>query len=227
MTDDISGKSQFSRYNENWARKIVPILFPGSEKQSAGWPCRGVAVDSRGIHYLIHLRVEDVISEKKPNRSEKIRIGSSFPDSKPSDFSESSEMAFTFLKNPSLLNDGSWIQEYAEDKNETGRPFSELDLASGKGVAESPVNIYLDQGMESLGADEPRFIDPTAERYTPKMVTEKVPYSADEKFAWCCMKKLLVQVQWNLEPQYFKTPETASGRVQRIHLMTLKADIDG
>lgn len=226
-TDDLSGKSQFSKYNENWARKIVPILFQGSEKQSAGWPCRGVTVDSRGIHYLIHLRVEDVVSEKKPARSDKIRIGSAYPDSKPADFGESSEMAFTFLRNPALLNDGNWIQEYAEDKNESGKPFSELDLASGKGVSESPVNVYLDQGMEGLGADEPRFIDPTAERYTPKMVTEKVPYQADEKFAYSCMKKLLVQVQWNLDPQYFKTPETNSGRVQRIHLMTLKADIDG
>jgi len=225
--DDLASKPQFSRYNENWARKIVPILFQGSEKQSAGWPCRGVVVDSRGIHYLIHLRVEDVISEMKPIRSEKIRIGNGYPDSKPTDFAESSEMAFAFLRNPALLNDGNWIQDYAESKNDSGKPFSELDLASGKGVSESPVNVYLDQGMESLGPDEPRFINPVAERYTPKMVTEKLPYQADEKFAYSCMKKLLVQVQWNLDPQYFKTPETNSGRVQRIHLITFKADIDG
>ncbi len=226
-TDDLSSKAQFSKYNENWARKLVPILFEGTEKESSGWPCRGIVSDSRGIHYLIHLRVEDVASEKKPPRSEKIRIGSAFPTGKPAEFEESPEMAFTFLRNPGLLNDGSWIQEYAEDKNETGKPFSELDLASGKGVAESPVNVYLDQGMEGLPADEPRYIDPTAELYTQKMVTQKVPYDSGDKFAWCTMKKLLVQVQWNLDQNFFKTPEANGGRVQRIHLMTIKADIDG
>jgi hypothetical protein len=40
------------------------------------------------------------------------------------------------------------------------------------------------------------------------------------------MKKLLVQVQWNLEQKYFKTPEESKGRVQRVHLMTIKGDID-
>lgn len=226
-TDDLSGKSQFSKYNDNWARKLVPILFEGSQKESTGWPCKGIISDSRGIHYLVHLRVEDVVSEKKLPKSEKIRIGTSFPSGKPGEFDESPEMAFTFLRNPALLSDGSWSQEYAEDKNDTSKPLSELDLSSGKGVAESPVNIYLDQGMEGLPADDPRFIDPTAERYTSKMVSEKVPYEASEKFAWCTMKKLLVQVQWNLDQRFFNNPETTEGRVQRIHLMTIKADIDG
>lgn len=226
-TDDLSGKSRFSKYNENWARKLVPILFTGSSKEAAGWPCRGIISDARGIHYLVHLRVEDVASEKKLPKSERIRVGTGFPESKPAEFDESAEMAFTFLRNPALLSDGSWAQDYAEDKDETGKPFSELELASGKGVAESPVNIYTDQGMEGLGADEPRYLDPTAERYTQKMVSEKVPYDVSDKFAWCTMKKLLVQVQWNLEPKYFKNPEASEGRVQRIHLMTIKADIDG
>jgi hypothetical protein len=58
------------------------------------------------------------------------------------------------------------------------------------------------------------------------MITSKVPYDASEQFAWCTMKKILVQVQWNLDQKFFKTPETNEGRVQRVHLMTLKGDID-
>lgn len=226
-TEDLSANPRFQKYNESWAKKLVPILFAGSTKEAAGWPCRGIISDSRGIHYLIQLRVEDVASEKKPLKSERIQIGTSFPAAKPAEFAESAEMAFTFLRNPALLSDGNWSQDYAEDKDETGKPFSELDLGSGKGVSEAPGNVYLDQGMQALGANEPRYVDPTAERYTQKMVSERVPYDVGESFAWCTMKKLLVQVQWNLDQQYFNNPEAKEGRVQRIHLMTIKADIDG
>lgn len=225
-TDDLSGKPQFSKFDDNWARKIVPLLFQGSQKDASGYPCRGIVTDSRGISYLVHLRVEDIASEKKPQKPERMPIGSSFPDGSPKEFAESPEMSFTFLRNPALISDGSWVQEYAEEPADTSKPFSELDIASGKGVAEAPVNVYLDQGMESIDPNAPRFINPTAERYTSKMVTEKTVYDVSEKFAWCSMKKLLVQVQWNLDQRYFNKPEEKDGRVQRIHLMTIKGDID-
>jgi len=226
-TDDLAANPRFSRYNDSWARKIMPILFPGSQKEAAGYPCRGIVTDSRSIHYLVHLRVEDVASERKPPKSEKIQIGNSFPDGKPKDFAESPELTFTFLRNPGMISDGSWVQDYSEDPEETSKPFSELDIGSGKGVSEAPGNVYLDQGMEGLDANAPRFTNPTAERYTAKMVTEKVLHDAPEKFAWCSMKKLVVQVQWNLDQRYFKNPEEKNGRIQRIHLMTIKGDIDG
>lgn len=225
--DDLSSKARFAKYNDAWARKIVPILFQGSQKEAAGYPCRGIVTDSRGIHYLVHLRVEDIPSEKKPARPERIPVGSSFPDGNPKEFPESPELSFAFLRNPALVSDGSWIQDYAEEPSDTSKPFSELDIASGKGVAEAPVNVYLDQGMEGLEADAPRFISPTAERYTTKMVSEKATYDVGEKFAWCSMKKLLVQVQWNLDQRYFNNPEEKGGKIQRIHLMTIKGDIDG
>ncbi|EKD81603.1 MAG: hypothetical protein ACD_39C01728G0002, partial [uncultured bacterium] len=31
--DDLSGRAKYQRYNEDWARKIMPVLFQGSEKQ--------------------------------------------------------------------------------------------------------------------------------------------------------------------------------------------------
>ncbi len=225
--DDLSSNPRYSRYNDTWARKIVPVLFQGSEKASSGYPCRGIVTDSRGIHYLVHLRVEDIPSERKPQKPERIQVGASFPEGSPKDFAESPEMSFTFLRNPALVSDGSWIQDYAEDPSETAKPFSELDINSGKGVSEAPGNVYLDEGMEGQEANAPRFINPTAERYTSKMVTEKAIYDAGEKFAWCSMKKLVVQVQWNLDQRYFANPEEKNGRIQRIHLMTIKGDIDG
>ncbi|HAE39263.1 MAG TPA: hypothetical protein DCG57_11585 [Candidatus Riflebacteria bacterium] len=222
--DDIATRAKYQRYNEDWARKMVPVLFPGSDNQSAGWPCRGVFTDSRGISYLVHLRVEDVTSEQKPPRPERVKIGPSFPAGSPTSFAETREMTFAFLRNPAILSDGSWLQEYSRDPAQ--RPYAEVDLGSGRGVAESPNDIYRDEGMEGASADEPRYLDPTAERYTTKMVTEKVPYDVSDKYGWCVMKKLLVQVQWNLDQRYFNNPEATEGRVQRIHLMTIKGDID-
>ncbi len=225
--DDLSSNERFARFNDTWAKKLVPMLFQGSQKEAAGYPCRGIVTDSRGIHYLVHLRVEDVASERKPQKPERIQIGDSFPAGSPKDFPESPEMSFTFLRNPAMISDGSWIQDYSEDPADTTRPFSELDIGQGKGVSEAPGNVYLDQGMEGFDSNAPRFVNPTAERYTSKMVSEKVVYQTPEKFAWCSMKKLVIQVQWNLDQQYFTKPEETAGRVQRIHLMTIKGDIDG
>jgi hypothetical protein len=222
--DDLAGRKKYSRFNDAWAQKMIPILFEGSEKQGSGWPCRGIFTDARGIHYLVHLRVEDVISEQKPQRPERIKIGNAFPDGSPNSFSETSEMTFSFLRNPAIFSDGNWLQEYTREP--TQRPFAEVDLGAGRGVSEAPNNIYQDEGMEACGPDEPRYLDPTAERYTAKMVAEKVPYEASDKYGWCVMKKLLIQVQWNLDQKNFKNPEATDGRVQRIHLMTVKGDID-
>lgn len=225
--DDLKSKSFDSKkYNDTWAKNLMKMLFGNSTKESAGYPCRGIFTDARGIHYLIHLRVEDVASEKKLNVPEKVKIGTGFPGAKPSDFPEIGEFTFSYLKNPELISDGSWVQDYAENDEEKGKPLTELDLLSGKGVAESKVNIYLDQGMEGASPDAARYLNPTALRYTQKMISEKVPYDAGEKFEYCTMKKLLVQVQWNLDQKYFKTPEETAGRVQRVHLMTIKGDID-
>jgi hypothetical protein len=223
--DDLKGKIP-DKFSETWAKNLMKMLFGTSAKESAGYPCRGIVTDARGIHYLIHLRVEDVVSERRLPAPEKVKIGNSFPDGKPADFPEIGELTFSYLKNPELLNDGSWIIDYAENDEETGKPLTELDLQSGKGVAESKQNVYLDQGMEGFAPDAARYLNPTALRYTQKMISEKVPYDASARFEYCTMKKLLVQVQWNLEQKYFKTPEESKGRVQRVHLMTIKGDID-
>ncbi len=222
--DDLASTSKYRSFNDNWALKMMPFLFQGSEKQGAGWPCRGIFTDSRGIHYLVHLRVEDVISEQKPQRPERVRIGTAFPGGAPVSFAENNDLTFSYLRNPALLSDGNWIQEYVRDISQ--RPFAEVDLGAGRGVAESPQNIYQDEGMEVCGPDEPRYLDPTAERYTAKMIAQKVPYDATEKYGWCLMKKLLIQVQWNLDQKNFQNPEATDGRIQRIHLMTVKGDID-
>lgn len=208
-------------YNEEWIKKTIDTLFPDSKKQKEGWPCRGVFVDSRGIHYIVHLKVENIVSQSKPDKPEQIKIGTKFPDSAPTEFPTSKEMTFSYLRNPSIISSKNWHQKYSRKSSE--KPFVELDILSKSGVAESPFNIYKNEGMSS---NQFEYINPTANRYTPKMITEKVPYAVNDEFAWCSIKKLIIQVQWNLEQQYFSNPETDKGHVRRIHLITLKGDLD-
>lgn len=207
-----------SSYDDTWAKNLMKMLFGSAEKDSAGYLCRGILTDSRGIHYLVHLRVEDVASGEADKRPETRQIGNGFPANKPADFSEVNNLAFAFLKNPPKLESSTWFEEYAEnqDESDAGKPLTELDLFSGKGVSEPSDSLYLDA----------KFVNPTAVRYTQNQISKKVPYNAGEQFSYCTMKKLLIQVQWNLDQKFFSTPEETSGRVQRIHLMTIKGDID-
>lgn len=223
--DDLP-KEKYGDYNDSWAKKMATMLFNSSNKEPNGYICRGIVKDSKGISYLIHLRVEDVYSTVKHGRPERMKIGEEYPDSVPSEFPEQSDVNFTFLKNSSLLTSGGWVQDFAEDSEETGKPLTELELP-GQGVSESPDNFYADEGLEALKSKTKYgFVNPTAERFTAKMVMGKVPYEVEDALAWCPFKRLIVQIQWNLEPKYFSEPENEKGNIQRIHLMAIKGDID-
>ena len=226
--DDLPQLDKYSDLDSDWVRKMSSILFNHTKQESNGYKCRGTVKDSKGITYLIHLRVEDVVSTIKHNKAEQIKIGESFPNSYPNEFSEQQEVNFAFLKNPSTITSSKWTQDFAESPNETGKPFTELDLNS-KGVSESNLNIYKDEGLDTLiptSRTKHYFINPTAERFTAKMVMSKVPYPVEESMAWCPFKRLIVQVQWNLEPKYYSDPENPKGNTQRIHLIAIKGDID-
>lgn len=233
---DLPKTSKYSKYNEKWAKKIANMLFHEPKKEGGGWTCRGVCKDARGISYLIHLRVEDLPAPANSGKPEKKQIGTSFPDGKPSSFSPVKDLTFSYLKNPSIISDGNWFENYrrAVEHCSGGAcsiddqyPFCELDLAGGnRGVAEPKENVYLDEGTEIDGAGAFKFKNPTAIRYSQHTVVNKLPYPASEPYSHSSMKKLLVQVQWNLDAKYFNNPEKKAGRIQKIHLVTIKGDID-
>ena len=72
--DDLDG-DKFSDLNDAWAKKMATMLFNSDKKEANGYPCRGIIKDSKGISYLIHLRVEDVVSTTKHSRPERMKIG--------------------------------------------------------------------------------------------------------------------------------------------------------
>ena len=224
--DDLPKLEKYSDLDDDWLKKMSSILFNHTDKESNGYKCRGTITDSKGITYLVHLRVEDVISTTKHNKAEQIKIGEGYPNSYPSEFPEQQEVNFAFLKNPSIITSSKWTQDFAESPNETGKPFTEIEL-NNKGVSESNLNIYKDEGLELLtNKTKHSFVNPTAERFTAKMVMSKVPYQVEESMAWCPFKRLIVQVQWNLEPKFYSDPENPNGNTQRIHLIAIKGDID-
>lgn len=226
--DDLP-EDKYGAFDDSWAKKMATMLFNSMEKESNGYPCRGIIKDSKGISYLIHLRVEDVHSTIKHGKPERMKIGEDYPGFLPSEFPEQQDANFAFLKNPSLLTSGDWIIDFAEDSEEakeTGKPLTELELF-GKGVSESPQNFYTDEGLNSFsGKTKYGFVNPTAERFTAKMVMPKLPYAVEDSIAWCPFKRLILQIQWNLEPSCYSEPENANGNIQRIHLMAIKGDID-
>lgn len=223
---DLPQNHRYEGLTSNWAKKMASLLFNNSLEEPNGYQCRGVVKDSKGISYLIHLKIEDVPSIIRRNKPERLEIGENYPDSDPKEFTEPTETVFSFLKNPSMLSSSNWIQDFAENIDETGKPLTELELP-GSGVSESPTNFYTDEGINNLkGSTKYSYLNPTAERFTAKMVMKKVPYETEESLAWCPFKKLIVQVQWNLEQQYYSDPESEKGNIQRIHLMAIKGDID-
>lgn len=223
--DDICSIAKYSHYTDAWAEKVVAKLFQNSVKTPNGWLCQATEVDNRGIHYLVHLKVEDVPAKRKSPRPEALNIGDAFPNAAPNEFLPSDELSFAYLKNPSALTDPDWFVDYAKDLSETSKPLTELDLMSGRGVAISPNNLYLDES--DLSASKPAlFTNPTAIKYEPKMFAHPVSHKTHPDSLYSPLKKLLIQVQWNIEPKYFDKPQAEQGRVQRIHLITIKGNID-
>jgi len=240
-TEDISSNADYKKYDATWAQDMSGMLFPGCKKDGKGWRCQGIVTDPRGISYQVTLRVEDLVSKSAAvdTQPETLKIGGAYPSAPPADFGRKDELVFTFLKNPAKLADPKWIQKYNPFSATSQPPRFETELASDRktGVAEpntgvddtnpQPLNIYRDEGYEDLPANSPRYIDPTATRYTQQMASEKVNYpTSDEASAYCTMKRLIVELQWNLDKTLYDKPAVESTSVQRVHLMTIKGDIN-
>lgn len=229
-TDDLAHVKDYERYGDAWAKEMAEMLFPDGGKSSGGYLCKGIHTDPRGISYLVTLKVEDVCATVPPGneKPENLRIGPGYPVTPPNDFPEHprGDFTFSFLRNPAKVSSPKWMQSYNPNPLGgalTGLPRWETELPGN--VSEPPDNIYKDEGYGGFGPDAPRFIDPTAARYTQRMAGDKVNYTSDERYAYCTMKKLIIEVQWNLEKPLYSKPDTESKGTRRIHLMTLKGDI--
>ncbi|MBF0500909.1 MAG: prepilin-type N-terminal cleavage/methylation domain-containing protein [Candidatus Riflebacteria bacterium] len=197
---------QKANINEVWLDRMARMLFnlEPSAKSGKQYPCQGIVTDPRGISYLCTLRVDDVSDVQSSSRKpEKSKWGNEFP--------ALNELTFSFCLNPEKLQDPEWNVNYDQSiKNE-------LSLPSGIAVPTDTSKL--------LFYDETDFVTPNTIRYTQRHATEKVNYTSDEAFAYCTMKRLIIEVQWNLNRPEYSNPKAEDAGTQRIHLMTIKADI--
>ncbi|PKL43771.1 MAG: hypothetical protein CVV41_08360 [Candidatus Riflebacteria bacterium HGW-Riflebacteria-1] len=231
--DDLTSAEGYEKFNEAWAEKFITTVFPGSEKTAAGWPCQNIVNDPRGQHYKITLRVEDIpsLATSANLKPEMKMIGADYPDTAPADFAAfpAVEPTFSFLKNPAKLMSQAWHQiKYVPN------PVSQMSDGTNflfetelpKKVSENHENFYRDEGYEKYQANAFRFVNPTATRLSQRMAKSMVSYTNDENFKYCGLKRLIIEVQWNIEKAYLKNPDQPGTGQRRIHLMTIKADID-
>lgn len=181
-----------------FVQKMASMLFPGCEKiTDKSWRCQGVITDPRGISYLATLLVDDLIDTSNLKKPEQISWGSSFPDL--------NQVTYSYCKNPAILDRPDWrIKDY------------EWNLPNQIGVPPEAENMYK----------EPDFCSPTLVRFSTRLLADKVNYTDNEDLAYCAMKKLIIEIQWNLDKGLYKKPEVIDKQTQRIHLMTLKADLN-
>ncbi len=112
--EDLAGVKGYEKYDDAWAENLIDIVFPGSSKTAAGYPCQSIIADPRGTRYKVTLRVEDISSPSSSPmlKPEQKKIGADFPDSPPNDFAALSngEVTFTYLKNPARMLSQAWHQ---------------------------------------------------------------------------------------------------------------------
>ena len=231
--DDLASVEGYAKYDEAWATKFVATVFPGSEKTAAGWPCQNIVKDPRGQFYKVTLRVEDLpsLAASANLKPEMKQIGTGYPGAAPGDFAAfpAVEPTFSFLKNPAKLLSQGWHQiKYVPNpvsQMSDGTNFLFETELPGK-VAENHENFYRDDGYEKYQTTAFRFANPTATRLNQRLAESMVSYTADENFKYCGLKRLIIEVQWNIEKAYLNNPEQTGAGLRRIHLMTIKADID-
>ncbi len=231
--DDLADAKGYEKYDDAWAQKFINTVFPGSVKTATGYPCQCEVTDPRGMHYKITLRVEDIVSPtasaaEKPAMK---KIGDEYPTKPPIEFSPAAtgEVTFAFLKNPARLQSQAWHKTtYLPNPIGMLPKLGEYRFESElpKKVSENYENFYLDEGYTGVHPNAPRFVNPTATRLTQRMARAEVSYTKDDKFRYCGLKRLIIEVQWNVEPAHMKNPEKTGTGLKRIHLMTIKADIN-
>jgi len=223
-TSDLSGVKDYTKYDAVWCKKMAEMLFPDCPDTSGGYSCKGIVTDPRGVSYAVTLKVEDVCASPAPADA---KPETTTPPKAPTDFPELREMSFSFLRNPAKISSSKWTQQY--NPNPTGGslagfPRWETECVPNN-VSESPDSIYTDDNYTGFSADAPRFVNPSGVRFTQRMVAEKVNYTSDDSFAYCTMKKLIIEVQWNSDRSLYSQPEKEGVGIKRVHLMTLKGDL--
>lgn len=234
-SEDICSKQEYinRQVGMDYAKDMASMLFgdedpvfPRTETVSGKkqYRCVGRITDLRGITYRTWLIVEDLgdhqVADTPP---EDLPFTSGYSGA----YNGKSDLFFSFFKNPEKISKTDWsplslYNENAASILSTKGARCELELSSGvgkNGMAVPPSGTGNDIYQET------DFNSPNQRRYTSRMVCEKASFAAAPENEYSCMKRLLIEVQWNLDRPNFGKPDVTTGNVQRVHLITLKGDI--
>lgn len=242
---DYNGRLGKAKLPANMGEVLTKQLFgnPGTDFADIGngkkaYRCAGTITDPRGICYRIQLLVEDLGDYQPRSFKPEEKLMNAGP------FTPLDEVTLSFLQNPKVLSDPTWIASYQTKTNnitKTEGPRFELESQTinniGKDGIAVPPNVAKYPGWNNVyNSDDfknPKQIRMVAHhvadrnRYAPEPTTTPTPSDIVEFQAYCVLKRLIVEVQWCMDKRYFGNPDVndPKANIQRIHLMTLKGDV--
>ncbi len=187
------------------AAQWAPILFPGGARLGSGFACEGVATDGRGISYHLYLRA-DPIEDTTATYTE-------------------GELYFSYYPNPTVEDQApgwaSMVARATVAETTENRPsiYTPGGIDNPGGVL--PPYRYLNGPPNTiLWGPQEEFITGRRIRVDQRMVTRP---RADGRYY--LMQRVLLQISWNLAMSEYSRPTSNTGRPQRLHVVTFKADL--
>jgi len=182
------------------AATFAAALFPGSVLAAGGYSCNGVASDGRGIHYSIYLRSDPILDSTAA-----IQPGS--------------ELTFSFFRNPHPEEQLGWASLTADAAHVESLGQPSMYQKTGPANPRNVVSPYRYFGI-------PGAVQVWGPATTPIVVDQRRLARPDSMGRYYLMQRLVLQIRWNLASSEYRRPESNTGRPQRLHVVTYKANLD-
>lgn len=177
----------------------IKALFPGGTPLAGGIACSAIATDSRGVYYQIFLRSDAVTDPSKGYTK--------------------GEFYFSYYPNPAVENQPGWdaLQKQATVTENINNLPSKYTKASG---LLSPYRYYGPTVTSNRWGP--------AEEAAGNIIhqDQREIASPDSSGNYYLMQRFILQIRWNTDPKYYKTPSTDKGHPVKLQIVTFKANLD-
>lgn len=182
------------------AASFAAMLFPGSVMTAGGYACNGTTSDGRGIHYSIYLR-SDIIEDQT------------------TDTQFGTELTFSFYPNPRPEEQAGWASMAAAAAATEALGQPSIYRKTGPS---NPFNVVSPYRYYNI----PGAINVWGPATSPVVIDQRRLAQPDALGRYYLMQRLVLQIRWNLAHSEYRRPESNTGRPQRLHVVTYKANLD-
>lgn len=181
------------------------LLFPGGAAVGGGRACLGIASDSRGIRYQLYLRV-DAIEDTTPGYT-------------------AGELYFSIYRNPRIdahLGFASMTAQATISEFNNNVPSMYVKTGtSNPNNAISPYRFFGITGItQNLWGPEEEAVN-GALRYDQRSIGRP-----DASNRWCLIKRLVLEIRWNMAQSEYANPASPNGRPQHLRVTAFKANLE-